>query len=680
MNAVTVKLIISKEGLYGFTLRDVFGSNGVNINLSKIQLTHKGESVPLWVSTNDNDQTIFRFWGTAPDSPYTRGSVYLLNIVDDTSTSNFGTTPEITITTNRSKNAAIQSTFLSSVNLEENEIYSPHAPLNDAWFWKLIGAPGKVEFPIEIVDIIPGQAYVNLDLWSNTAASINPDHHITLAVNDVAICEDLWDGSGTHEAKCTFSTEILHSGKNILSIQLPGIKDVPAEALYINEIRLEYPKALAMNEDGLLFTAYEDLVSISNIDDAIDLFDITNPARPTWIITTGQPVENIFGTISGHRYTAVNSEHYQQVTIEPALLDPSISTVAGADYLVIGDEDLIKAAIPLINHRADQGLMTLSVPVNAIYDQYGYGYTDPSAIKTFINHTQTWDIKPRYVLLLGDASYDPRSYVTSLQKNRLPTFFTYTEYGGYTATDIPFVDINSDKLPEIAIGRIPAESPEQIKIAVNKIIKYETGYSTNQWSSRILLIADGQESGFLLEAETFQADIPLTYSVDIFSPLAGTANSNTSIIDKINNGQGFIVYFGHGSIQMWGKDQLFSVNDIGLLNNNTKLPIIINMTCLTGLFTHPTIESLSEAFLWSEDGGAVAVLAPTSLTLPSDQSFLSNALAIYIFIHNTERLGDAVLASWRSIPAGQGRDEVINTFLLLGDPALKIQRSSNTSK
>ncbi len=678
-NALTAKLVIAQEGLYGFTLRDVFGSNGDNINPSKIQLTHKGEPVPLWVSTNDNDQTLFRFWGTAPDNLYTRGSIYLLKVLDGTSTSKLGAIPEAIITTNHSKNAVIQTTFLSSVYLEENEIYSPHAPLNDAWFWKLIGAPGKVEFPIEVVGLIPGQFHATLDLWSNTAALINPDHHITIAVNEVVICEDLWDGSGTYEAKCTFSTEILQSGKNILSIQLPGIKDVPAEALYINKIRLEYPKALNMNEDGLLFTANADLVKILNIDNSIDLFDITDPYQAEWI-TSGKPDENIFGTISGHQYLAVNSDNYQPVTIAPAIADTSLSNTAGADYLVVGDEDLIKAALPLIKHRAAQGLTTLSVPINEIFDLYGYGYPDPTAVQMFISHTQTWDIKPRYILLLGDASYDPRGYIASSEKNRLPTFFTLTEYGGYTATDIPFVDINDDKLPDIAIGRIPAETPDQLKIAVNKIIKYETGRPTNQWASRVLLIADGQESEFLLEAKAFLTSIPSTYSVDIFSPSAGTINNNTNIIDKINNGQGLIVYFGHGSIQMWGKDQLFSVNDIGLLNNNTKLPIVINMTCLTGLFTHPTIESLSEAFLWSENGGAAAVLAPTSLTLPSDQSFLSNALANYIFINNTERLGDAVLASWKSIPAGQGRDEVLNTFLLLGDPALMIQRSSNTSK
>lgn len=678
-NSTSVKLLVDKEGLYGFTLREAFGSVGDQIDPSTVQLTHKGIPVPLWISTNESNHQLFRFWGTAPDNLYTRESIYQLNIVDDLQASIIHTSPESAITTDRSTNGTIQSTFLSRINLEENEIYSPHAPLDDPWFWKLIGAPGRTEFSVEIPGMIPGQAYLSLNLWSNTSSPINPDHHIMITINEMVICEDYWDGAGTHQTNCEVPTENLHSGNNLMSVLLPGNKEVPAETIYINNFQLDYPKMLAMDDSELLFVAQEDLISISNINGSVDIFDITGSEQPQWI-STGHPEGSVIHTISGRRYIVVQSNHYQQVTIEPVIIEPNISNGAGADYVVIGDEELIKAALPLINFRADQGIKTLSVLVNAIYDQFGYGYPDPNAIQMFIKHTQTWDIKPRYILLLGDASYDTRGYITSPDKNRLPTFFTNTEYGGYTATDIPFVDINNDLLPDIAIGRLPATSPEQITSAINKIITYETASTTNQWDSHILLIADGQELGFLLDAKAFQTNIPTTYSVDLFSATAGTTNNTSIITEKINSGLGFVVYFGHGSIQMWGKDQLLSVRDVEFLNNKTKLPIIINMTCLTGLFTHPTIESLSEALLWRESGGAVAILAPTSLTLPSDQSFLSNALANYIFINKTERLGDAVLASWRSIPVGQGRDEVLNTFLLLGDPALIIQRSSNTSK
>ena len=69
----------------------------------------------------------------------------------------------------------------------------------------------------------------------------------------------------------------------------------------------------------------------------------------------------------------------------------------------------------------------------------------------------------------------------------------------------------------------------------------------------------------------------------------------------------------------------------------------------------------------------VALLAPTSLTLGSDQSFLSSALVQALMKDRTARLGDVFLQAQREVPAhGTGTRDVLRTFLLFGDPALKL--------
>ncbi len=141
----------------------------------------------------------------------------------------------------------------------------------------------------------------------------------------------------------------------------------------------------------------------------------------------------------------------------------------------------------------------------------------------------------------------------------------------------------------------------------------------------------------------------------------------------LNEGSALVGYFGHGSVTQWGKDNLFTVKDVASLQNGDRLPLVINMTCLTGLFTHPKVQSLAETLLWKADGGAVAVLAPTSLTLSGDQSFLSNALVQSLLKDRTARLGDVFLQAQREVPAqGAGTHDVLRTFLLFGDPALKL--------
>ncbi|MBS1250131.1 MAG: Gingipain R1 [Chloroflexi bacterium] len=133
-------------------------------------------------------------------------------------------------------------------------------------------------------------------------------------------------------------------------------------------------------------------------------------------------------------------------------------------------------------------------------------------------------------------------------------------------------------------------------------------------------------------------------------------------------------YFGHGSLKMWGKDKLFTTENTTQLNNKNRLPIILNFTCLTGLFTHPTEESLAESLLFHPAGGAVAVLAPSSLTLPTNQSYLSDAIAQALLSGSHQRLGDVVLEAWRQVPVDDPNSrDVLGTFMLFGDPALVIK-------
>jgi hypothetical protein len=69
----------------------------------------------------------------------------------------------------------------------------------------------------------------------------------------------------------------------------------------------------------------------------------------------------------------------------------------------------------------------------------------------------------------------------------------------------------------------------------------------------------------------------------------------------------------------------------------------------------------------------VAVLAPSSLTLPIDQSFLSQAFVEAMIADPQARLGEIHLQARRSVPPDtSGSLDVMRTFMLFGDPALRI--------
>ncbi|HET7375768.1 MAG TPA: C25 family cysteine peptidase, partial [Anaerolineae bacterium] len=382
-----------------------------------------------------------------------------------------------------------------------------------------------------------------------------------------------------------------------------------------------------------------------------------------------------FMAVPDHRYLVIGPKGYTAAHITRAATDPDLRASAGADYIAIGPPDLLTPLQPLLDWHTSQNLKTITVPVEAIYDQFSDGRVEPEAIRAFLKYAvANWKTAPKYVLLVGDSTYDPLGYSAPPDGNRLPAFFVQTSYGGETASDVMFVQLHDDsQLPDVAIGRVPARTADQVRVWVDKTLTYSRSAPGGDWRQRVLAVADGQEAVFADDAKTFLDSFPQKYQGTFLTPMANVPGANQQVLAKFSDGNFLVAYFGHGSVTQWGKDNLFTVNDVKSTSNGDRLPIVLNMTCLTGLFTHPKVQSLAETLLWKQGGGAVAVLAPTSLTLSDDQGFLSRALVTSYLASTNKPLGDLLLSAWRQIPLdGAGTLDVLRTFLLFGDPALKI--------
>ncbi len=72
-----------------------------------------------------------------------------------------------------------------------------------------------------------------------------------------------------------------------------------------------------------------------------------------------------------------------------------------------------EALQPLVDARQAQGMRVAVVDVGQVYDSFSYGEPGPEAIRALVEHARThWTPPaPRYLLLAGDASYDPRGYL-----------------------------------------------------------------------------------------------------------------------------------------------------------------------------------------------------------------------------------------------------------------------------
>lgn len=664
-NSTTLPAIIytDSEGLYTIDLKKVFKAEWEKIDITTLALSNKGLPVAMW----QIGEGVIAFWGDKPDQPYTNHNIYSL-------TTNLDQKTIVTTPTIRTLNDNITGSpnYLSVFHLEENRVYTPYLLPEDAWFGSMVGSGGDVslEFTSETSGI--GESTVSVKFWSNTQSSVVPDHSVEVYINGEYICSDTWDGVGYHTTHCTIPADQILSGANSFMIKLPGVDRVPAEVSYLDWADITIRKSLVASRQYSLIIPENEFITLPPSEQSKNwLFDLdaTNPSE-SWLEINDA---SIVPVTPGHRYVFCSMDCEMSSAQVKAVQAATTRENQQADMLVIGEYELLQAAKELLIYRESQGLITLPISVEEIYDQYSYGYPDPDAIRSYIIATQEWDRAPKYILLLGDASYDIYAYQTSIEHNRLPTYFVNTEFGGYTASDAPFADIDADGYPDLSLGRIPASTTEEVKTLVKKIINYEKS-SSGEWKDKFLIVADGQEPAFSLEAEKITQILGQKYETDLFTPSAGSKEAPSVIREKITEGQGFVMYIGHGSIQIWGKDKLFTSDDVEALKTGSKTPIFINLTCLTGLFTHPKNQSISEALLWKQDGGGVGVIAPTSLTLSADQSYFSDTLAKNLLSDQNNRLGDVILHTWQDLRVGGGAgQDVVNTFLYFGDPALIVR-------
>ena len=305
-----------------------------------------------------------------------------------------------------------------------------------------------------------------------------------------------------------------------------------------------------------------------------------------------------------------------------------------------------------------------------VYDEFSFGEKSPEAIRAFLGVARDkWARAPRYVLLVGDASFDPKNYLGFGDFDLVPTRMVPTAYM-LTDSDDWFVDFDGDALPEMAIGRLPVRTAAEAATVVSKIVSHDQPGTAGAWSSKVLLVSDATDE-FDFEAASGQLT-PLVPADLTVQPVSvddlGSAGAHSAIVSAVNGGQLLVNYMGHGSEDVWSQSDIFNGVDAAGLTNGTKLPTFVLMTCLNGLFDDLWVESIAESLLKAPGGGAVAVWASSTLTNPEPQAVMNQEL-FRILQDPAARIGDAV----RNAKAAVTDLDVRRTWVLFGDPAMRVR-------
>jgi len=577
------------------------------------------------------------------------------------------------------------ATFPATVTLQDRSLYVAAVTKNgdrDNFYGPVVGAEPVTQ--VLNVDALPPESDQQFSTLEIALQGVTTsDHRVAVNLNGHDLDEMSFSGSVSSVRSYEIDASWLRLGDNEVTLQaLDGNADVSLT----DYLRLTWQRPFVAVDDRLEMTAPAGAtVRVSGFTgDAIRLFDLSGRYQPVEIhgsveqdVDGSWAVEAVLAGRAGDRdrqlFAVVESRIGAPAGIEANLPSSWHANENQAGMVIISHSSLLSSAERLAQYRSANGLSTVAIDVADLYDEFSWGIKDPDAIRAFLkNAAPVWKTAHRYVLLMGDASVDPRNYLGFGDRDLVPTKILATNLLK-TANDDWFADLDEDGLANLAVGRLPAASLEDADTMVDKIIGYEQEAAAGSWTENLTLVIDEVtgDFDFRAAADALEGLIPVDLVSDrIDLGEVDQVTAHQLILDAFDEGRLLVNYDGHGSQAVWASDEVFENEDALNLENGFKLPLVVAMNCLNGLFQDVYQDSLAESFLINPNGGAVMVWASSALTDPTGQDMMNRDLYRSLFGGSNPSVGDAVLAAKANVTDRDTR----NTWILFGDPSMQLKQ------
>ncbi len=697
------KLTVAEDGLYQVTYTELAaaGVSVATLDPRTFTLHTQGTEIAMYVPGEsdgvfDPEDAII-FYGEKMNTKFTDVNVYWLTWGDG-----YGLRMTELDGTPTGSSATPES-FRTTQRIEQNRIYQSSRPSGadkDRWYWGFIlaSAPTTVHYTTTLYAPVTGplSATVRGLLKGYDAA---PAHHTQIFLNGHLIVDATWASQAEYSFAVSVSASFLVTGVNTITVYVPMDGGITKDYVLVNRFEIEYDRAYGTVEDNLRFegdTAGTWEYAVTGFTTVtVQAFDITTPTTPIHILNVAAEPDGSLYTVRfeqaidrEHRYIASTPAQFKSVlgVMAVQLLDLRAVT-NGADYIIITHGDFYTDVQPLADYRAAQGMRTLVVDVQDVYDTFSDGIFDPVAIRDFLAYAYANWISPApaYVLLMGDGHYDFKNYTGRGETNYIPPFLADVDpWMGEVAADNRYVCVNgTDVFPDMHLGRLPVKTSAEAQVVVNKILDYEQNPATDSWNQNVLFVTDNPDSAgdFYAYSDAIVNNyLPAPYSAQ--KVYYGRTHTNaslarTAIINAINEGRLIVNYVGHGAVNYWASEQLLRRTDAAALTNAGRLPFIVPMACLDGYYIYPSgstdSSSTAEVFVRAPAKGAIAVWSSTGMGTASAHDYLNKGLFKAIFTDDIIQLGPATLQGKLYLYSRTGwYNDQIDTYLLFGDPAVRL--------
>jgi hypothetical protein len=660
----TIKIGVAEEGLYRVARTDLVATGlDPNADPQTFHLYADGVEVPIFI-----DGDAIEFYGAPLDTPSSGTRTYWLSA---------GGAGGLRMANALAAGAqaSTQPSYTATVERRDKTVYLTF--LNDADADNFLGPvvstdgsqPTKQTLNVQHVDATQA-VQLTVSLQGGSDLDTPTDHRVAVSLNGHPLGNVAFTGQTVGTATFPVPVDQLVDGDNTISLVA---QNGDADISVVVSVAMTYRHSYAADDDRLLAVVdggRQTSISgfRSNDVQILDVSDGQSPLRITPLSVAGGTATFTAPGDGPRTILAVASSRLSHVVSLVKNEPSSLHDAAGADVVIITHPSFVPALAPLVALRESQGLRVMVAKTDDVYDEFSFGAKSPWALRAFLaNALRTWQKPPRYVLLVGDASFDERNYLGLGDFDLVPTKLVISSLLT-TASDTWYTDFDNDGAADLPIGRLPVRTLDDARTEIGRIVAYEGAVASSR--RRIMFVSDADPKlDFHADTLSLEQSMPPGLDiVDVNSSQSGAAAARQQILGGF--GDSFIVnYVGHGSVETWSNDALFGRADLGGLPAGSRSPIVIAMTCLNGYFHDVYTESLAEALLRAPNG-AVAVWASSALTTPDAQMPVNEILLRGLVGGGSMiRLGDAIVAAQRS----SNTPDLRQTFLLFGDPATAIQ-------
>lgn len=487
----------------------------------------------------------------------------------------------------------------------------------------------------------------------------------------------------------------------------------PAANVYFDYVRLSFKQNLMFGSNQLGFRWLRNLQ-----DDSVYGFQLGGNPDMIWDVSDRTNAKNLMGENGNYKFRTINDNfknefiafNYEQVLqpkFEGSVNNQSLSTLSNIDYVIITHPDFLSQSQRLASaHEQYSNVSTAVVTIQEVYNEFSSGSQDISAIRDFLKMLYEHG-NLKYALLMGDGSYDFKDRIPN-NTNFIPTYQSWTSIGlGTTFVSDDFygmlddTDVGVHPLQiDIAIGRLPAATQAEAKSMVDKTLSYFTldpsfGSAFGDWRSKIMFVVDDDNPGpgnafhrsvdqvsaqFLEDNEPAYTLRKLYMDAFIQEGSSGGLRYpavTDAIVNGIETGTLLVNYFGHGGVNGWAQERVFTPNEIRGLSNfqqqYSRLPVFVTVTCDFTVWDIPQINSGGEMLIKNPNGGAVAMLTTSREIAVSYGLGINDKIIQRLFEEDGDRylpIGEALRLAKLDFNLG---DEGLS-INLIGDPLISLAR------